>query len=697
MSDFVLEIGSEELPARFLPDQEKELLERMRAALTLAAVDFDTVEVAATPRRAMVMVRNIALTQRETEEVLTGPPAKVAFDAEGKPLPAAEGFVRTQGVDMADTFLLDTDKGKYLAVRKKSGGGKTSDILSAICPEIIAALPFPKRMRWGSGSFMYARPLRWIVALLDGAVIPFSVAGVSSGRQTYGHRVHSAGCLEVPTANDYQRIIHDEGGIILSAADRRAQIMAEAEKLAKSVDGTVIWNDALLTEVQGLTEHPVPILGNIGVKYLELPREVLLTSMETHQKCFGLEGQDGELLPFFITVLNITPPELTRVQAGWERVLTARLEDADFFWKTDLSVGLDAWAKRLDDVIFLAPLGSMGDKCRRLEKLCAWLAKKVKHPNPNEMARAGRVAKADLCSGMVGEFGSLQGIMGGIYARHNGEHQAVAQALREQYLPAGPDTPAPETLSGAILSMADKADTMMGCFGLNMIPTGAADPYALRRCALGILRIALKYEMRFDLAELFAEAQDLYSGINWKLPPDEALDKVMDFTTLRAKNYFTANKGHDVLVAEAALNAGLEDICAAAMRLEALAAFSRKPHYEQAVHTFKRLANIIAKIEGPDLACLTGGYTADLLKEEAEKHLAAKLEDIGPRFDALWREDRFAELFELLDEVRPAVDAFFDQVMVMDKDDSLRRNRLNLLQALAGRLGLLADFKALQL
>ena len=342
MSDFILEIGTEELPARFLPDQEKELRERMRAALNAAAVDFDAVETAATPRRAVVMVRNIALTQRETEEVLTGPPAKVAFDAEGKPLPAAEGFARTQGVDMADTFLLDTDKGKYLAVRKKTGGGKTADILSAVCPEIISALPFPKRMRWGTGEFMYARPLRWIVALLDDAVIPFSVAGVAAGRRTHGHRVHSAGLLEVPAAGDYHRIIRDEGKIILSAEERRNHIMAEAEKLAKSVDGTVVWNDGLLTEVQGLTEHPVPILASIGTKYLELPREVLLTSMETHQKCFGVEGQDGELLPFFITVLNITPSDLKLVQAGWERVLTARLEDADFFWKTDLTVGLDA-------------------------------------------------------------------------------------------------------------------------------------------------------------------------------------------------------------------------------------------------------------------------------------------------------------------------------------------------------------------
>ena len=697
MSDFILEIGSEELPARFLPDQEKELRQRMSAALAAAAVDFGTLEVECAPRRAMVLVRDIALTQRETEEVVTGPPAKVAFDAEGKPLPPAEGFVRTQGVSMADTFLLDTDKGKYLAVRKKTGGGKTADILAGICPELIASLPFAKRMRWGSGDFLYARPLRWLLALLDDQVIPFSLAGVTSGRHTHGHREHSAGRLEVPTAADYQRIIREEGKIILSASERRGQIMAEGNKLARTVDGAVVWKDSLLTEVQGLTEHPVPVLASIATKYLELPREVLLTSMETHQKCFGVEGQDGELLPFFITVLNITPEDLKPVRAGWERVLTARLEDANFFWKTDLSTGLDVWAKRLDDVIFLAPLGSMGDKCRRLEKLCAWLAKKVKFPHHEEMARAGRLAKADLCSGMVGEFGSLQGIMGGIYARHSSEHQTVVQALREQYLPAGPDTPAPETLAGAILSMADKADTMMGCFGLGMIPTGAADPYALRRCALGILRIALKYDMRFDLTELFAEAQDLYTGISWKLPSDEALAKVMDFTVLRAKNYFTANKGYDVLVTEAALSAGLEDICSTAMRVEALAAFSRQPNYEQAVQTFKRLANIIAKIEGADLEYLTGGYSSDLLREAAEKNLAAKLEEIGPRFDALWHEDRFSELFGLLDEVRPAVDAFFDQVMVMDKDDAVRRNRLNLLQALAGRLGLLADFKALQI
>ncbi len=697
MSDFILEIGSEEIPARFLPEQEKELHQRMQAALAAAAIGFESISVDSTPRRAAVYIQGIALAQQEVEEVVSGPPARVAFDAEGKPLPAAEGFARTQGVELGDTFLLDTDKGQYLAVRKKMGGGRTADILPAICTELISNLPFLKRMRWGSGSFSYARPLRWLLALLDDQVIPFSLAGVNSDRFTQGHRVHSAGRLEVPAAQDYRRIVADEGKIILSGAERRRHIKEEGEKLARKVDGAVVWKDSLLTEVQGLTEHPVPILANIGAKYLELPREVLLTSMETHQKCFGLEGQDAELLPYFITVLNITPPDLKAVQAGWERVLTARLEDAVFFWKTDLAAGLDEWANRLDQVIFLAPLGTMGDKCRRLEKLCAWLAKKVNYPHPDEAARAGRIAKADLVSGMVGEFGSLQGIMGSIYARHSNEHQTVVEALREQYLPAGPDTPAPQTLAGAILSMADKADTMMGCFGLNMIPTGAADPYALRRCALGILRIALKYNMRFDQTELFAEAQDLYTGINWKLPPDEALAKVMDFVSLRAKNYFNTHKGFDARIGEAALSAGLEDICAAAMRLEALDLFSREPHYEQAVQTFKRLANIIAKLDEAELKLLTGGYNPDLLQEEAEKRLAAKIEEITPRFDALWREDRFQDLFGLLNEIRPTVDAFFDQVMVMAEDAGVRRNRLNILYALASRLGMLADFKALQI
>lgn len=698
MADFILEIGSEEIPARFLPGMEEDLKKAMQATLHEHCLDFADLKVFSTPRRAVAYVGGLSEVQRESEEVVQGPPAKVAFTAEGKPTPAAEGFARNHGVAMDDLFTITTDKGEYLAARKKTGGRSAMDILAEVCPAIITNMPFPKRMRWGSSPFLYVRPLHWVVALLNDEVVPFGVANIQSGRCSVGHRVHGEARIEIPAAADYFELMAQKGAVTVSAKDRREIIRREGEKSAEAVEGKVLWNEELLTEVQGLTEHPVPIIGNISPKYLELPREVLLTSMETHQKCFGIESRDdGELLPYFLTVLNIEPKTMSLVKQGWERVLTARLEDARFFWESDLAVPFDEWLASLDNVIFLAPLGSMGNKTRRLEKLCRYIARKIGYAEVEEAARAGRLSKADLVSGMVGEFSSLQGIMGGIYALKKGESRAVSSALREQYLPAGPDSPLPASLSGAILSMADKADTLVGCFGLGMIPTGAADPYALRRCALGIIRIILEYDLRLDLVELFAEAQDLYGDVHWKLSQDEALQKLLDFVTLRAKNYFVSTLACDVVLAEAVLAAGSDDIRSAKVRLAALIDFAARPNFAQAVLTFKRAANIIRKLDKDCADKVTGAFSKGYLQEPAEKELAAKLVEIGPRFDALWKENNFAELFVLLEELQPVVNAFFDQVMVMVDDEGLRFNRLNLLKNLVDRLGALADFNALQI
>ena len=697
MADFILEIGTEEIPSRFLSGMEEALAHAWDKALHEHVLEYKSLTVCSTPRRAAVSIQGLAEIQSESEELVLGPPLRVAYTAEGKPTPAAEGFARTQGVPMSELFTEKNEKGEYLAARIRKGGRKALEILAELCPVIISGLSFPKSMRWGSGTFVYARPIHWVVALLDNKIVPFSIAGIDSGRHSWGHRVHSGGRIEISSAQEYFNVITKEGAITLSSVERVKRITEEGDRLAKAMNGKILWNSDLLTEVQGLSEHPVPIIGDIQRKYLELPRAVLLTSMETHQKCFGVEDDDGNLLPHFLTVLNIEPKHMPTVKQGWERVLTARLEDARFFWETDMAASFDDWLQALDAAIFLAPLGSMGNKTRRLEELAYFIACKANHPKPEKMKRAGRLSKADLVSGMVGEFASLQGIMGGIYAEKKGEGGWVGAALREQYMPAGPETPCPSTLCGAVLSLADKADTMAGCFGLNMIPTGAADPYALRRCALGIIRIILEFKLRVDLAEFFAEAQDLYGEIEWKLPADEALQKLLEFVSLRAKNYFVSHKNHDVVLVDAVLAAGAEDIWAANERLEALAEFSKKPQFEQAVLTFKRVSNIIRKLSPEDSARITGVYRAELLVEQADKDLAAKLEEIAPRFDALWKEDKFAELFDLLQEIRPVVDAFFDQVMVMSDDRELRENRLNLLKFLVDRLGDLADFNALHI
>lgn len=695
MSTFVFEIGTEELPARFLATLEKELAERFGLGLAEAGYAVSRLDTCATPRRSVVFVEGLDAVQPTKEELVMGPPARIAFDAAGKPTKAAEGFARTLGVDVSSLSIKQTDKGDYLVGMKKTGGVPTAEVLAALCPSVIAALPFAKRMRWGSGDFAYARPIRWLVALLDEAVVSFEIGGVQAGRVTQGHRVLGPGPFTLDRADDYAPTIAEKGAVQLKAADRRRSIVEEGDKLARAAKGRIIWVDSLLDEVQGLVECPVPLLGDIEPSFLELPREVLLTSMQSHQKSFGVEDGEGRLLPHFLTVLNIRPKDLSLVKKGWERVLRARLEDGRFFWKTDLEASFDQWLDSLDNVTFLAPLGSMGEKTRRIGALCRWLAEKV-HSDPEEAARAGRLSKADLVSAMVGEFDTLQGIMGGIYARKKGESEAVAAALAEQYLPSGPDSPVPASPLGSILSIADKADTLVGCFGLGMIPTGAADPYALRRCALGITRIMLERGYRFDVKELFEEAQKLYGDRKWKLAPHDALAKLNDFFVARVKNYFLT-QGKETLLVEAVTAVEPDKVWAVGRRLEALEAMSRKDDFPLAAQTFKRVSNIIRK-QGKDAGVeLTGQWDRDLLQEPAEKALAEQMEAVFADFENAWAVDNFEALFSMLAVVRPAVDELFDKVMVICEDMDLRANRLNMLKALTLRMDRLADFSALQL
>ncbi|MGE4298574.1 MAG: glycine--tRNA ligase subunit beta [Desulfovibrionaceae bacterium] len=695
MSNFVLEIGTEELPARFLAGLESELAAAFGAALAEAKLGCGGVRTLSTPRRLAIMIHGLDAVQPEAEEEVSGPPVRVAFDAEGKPTKAAQGFAKTQGVDLADAYTVKTDKGEYLAVRRKTGGARTIDLLPALCERIVAGLNFPKKMRWGSRDFGFGRPVRWFLALLDAEVVPFTVADTPSGRATCGHRVMGAGPFEVDHADSYLAVLADKAKVVGTSAARKAIVTSQADELAAAAGGKVVWKDSLLDEVSGLVEYPRVILGKFDPSYLEVPREALLTCMESHQKSFGVEGADGTLLPHFVSTLNLEPKDLSVVTKGWERVLKARLEDARFFWKADLACEFDAWLAELDKVIFLAALGTVGDKSRRMEALCRWLAERVDPAMADDAARAGRLAKADLVSGMVGEFDELQGIMGGIYARRKGESGVTADAIYSHYLPTGPDSPVPATLAGALVSMADKADTLIGCFGLGMIPTGANDPYALRRCALGISRIIMEKGLRIDLGAFLKAAQDAYAGQRWKLDPADALAKAEEFVGLRLKNLFMS-QGYETVIVDAALGAGIADVWALRARVEALAAFRKEADFQQAVLTFKRAANIIRKQGGEAGGTLTGAFDAALLQEDAEKALAGELGAMAPRFDALWAEDDFAALLGLLRELRPHVDAFFDNVMVMCDDAVLRGNRLNLLMALVSRLGRLADFGALQ-
>ncbi len=702
MPEFILEIGTEEMPARFVPKLAAELKAVLVKLLGEAMVENNGVETYATPRRIIAHVVDIATEQRKEEETVTGPPTRIAYDADGNLTKAGSGFAKTQGVAEDTLFALTSDKGEYLAAKKVVGGGKTIDILPGICLKSIESLSFPKKMRWGGYDFTFGRPIRWLLALLDEEVVEISVENMTSGRETRGHRVMGPGPFSVSSAKEYFSVVQNDGKIVIDPEERKKTIVSEGNRLAKELGGEIVWVDGLLDEVANLVEFPKPLIGDIDPLYLELPREVLLTSMQSHQKSFGVQGPDGKLLPHFLTTLNLEPKAVALVKKGWERVLKARLEDARFFWEADCKVDFKVWLEKLEHVVFLGPLGTVGDKSRRMETLCGKLAEilgESKSILPGEIekyARAGRLAKADLVSEMVIEFDSLQGKMGGIYAERANKGAIVARGIYEQYLPAGPDSPVPASLSGALVSMADKADTMAGCFGLGKIPTGANDPYALRRCALGIARIIMEHDLALDLKEFLQSAQKAYAeDIKWKVGQDEALEKLLDFFAQRLRALFTG-QGFETRVVDAAIGAGFNDIRTLKARLEALSSFSKEADFEQAVLTFKRAANIIRKQGDEAGQPLTGCYEPDLFENEHETAFGSRLEEMAPRFDDLWENGDFAGLLALLRELRPSVDGFFDNVMVMCDDLNIRLNRLNLLKALVDRLGRLADFNALQ-
>ena len=696
MPHFLFEIGFEEMPARFLAGLTEEARALFTEGLTQAKLACGTVAAFATPRRLVVSIPELADGAPREEEVVTGPPERVGFDAAGKPTPAASGFARGQGKDVADVFVMETEKGRYLALRRTVGGETAMELLPAVCLDVVKKLSFPKRMRWGAREFAFGRPVHWFLALLDEAVVPFTLDDIASGRETRGHRIMGPGPFAVPAARDYFAIIRDQGKVVLDARERESIVRSQAEKLAAEAGGTAVINPSLLVEVTGLTEHPVVMLGRFDPKFLDVPREVLITSMETHQKSFAVEDGKGGLLPVFLTTLGLVPGDLELVRRGWQRVLTARLEDARFFWEADLGTDLETWQKKLESVVFLAGLGSVRDKARRLERLCGLVAELAGKPEIMlEASQAGGLSKVDLVSDMVGEFAELQGVMGGIYTRRKGQSEAVSRAVGEQYLPAGPDSPVPATLAGAILSIADKADTLAGCFGQDMAPTGAADPYALRRAALGICRIVIEHGLRVNLMELLQAAIDGYGEVKFKVDRTRILAKLLDFFGQRLRAYFTG-RGFDTLVVEAAVGADFTDIAALSERVAALAVFAAKPDFGQAVLTFKRAANIIRKQGVGAGVPLSGAIKPELLEEQAEKDLAAACETVFPRYDALFTAGDYAAVLDVLYELRPSVDAFFDNVMVICDAMDVRLNRLNLLKSLVDRLGRVADFAALQ-
>ena len=577
--------------------------------------------------------------------------------------------------------------GEYLCIVKEEAGLPSKTLLEKMLPDFIARIPFPKSMRWGSQSVTFARPIHSMVALLGKEVLDFAYGDVRSGNRSLGHRFMSPTWLPVTDYESHRENLKKHF-VIVDLEERKRLIREGIQTAAGTVGGRILEDDELLDEVTQLVEYPQPLVGEFEEKYLDLPPELLITVIKKHQRYFAVTDGKGDLLRYFVTVANTVPRDFKLVAAGNARVVRARLEDARFYYEEDQKVRLEDRAAQLQAVVFHSKLGTSWEKMERFTALARWLGERVAPDHLHALLRAAYLCKADLVTGMVGEFPELQGVMGRAYARLQSEPEDVAQAIYEHYLPIRAGGPIPERIEGALLSIADKMDTIMGCFGVGLLPTGTADPFALRRQTLGIIRIVLEKPLKLSLSELIDHAlQQLASKMT---ESREAVKQgVMEFFHGRLSHLLVSQEGYTPDVVDAALTVGIDDLVDAVARIKALAAFRSRADFESVAGAFKRVANIIKEPEKMSV-------NADLFQSAVEQSLYAAVSDaekvVGTHLD---RAD-YAAALEAVAQLRGFIDGFFDSVLVMDKDEAIRRNRLALLTKIHELFSRLADFRKIQ-
>jgi glycyl-tRNA synthetase beta chain len=681
-AELFLEIGTEEIPAGFLRPAMNDLERLLRKELDAARIACGEMRAFATPRRLAIAVQGVARTQQRQELTVAGPSVKVAFDADGKPTRAAEGFARANGVGVEELSRMTTDKGEYLYLSKVEEGRPTADLLPELLPRVIAAIPFRKSMRWKDLDIRFARPMHWIVALYDGLVVPFGYGNLQAGNQSYGHRFMGPGPFPVSGLQNWMEETRRHF-VMVDPAERRDLIAREIERVAHAAGGELNTDPELLDEVAFLVEDPTPLCGSFEEKYLELPRELLITSMREHQRYFTLVGKDGKLLPRFITISNTRPEDPSVVVKGNERVLRARLSDAMFFWQEDRKVKLETRLDALKNVVYQQKLGTSYEKVMRFKELAVGLADQLDPAVKNLTERAALLAKCDLETGMVYEFPELQGVMGREYARLEGEDERVALAIHEHYLPVAAGGELPSDNVGAFVSIADKIDTICGCFGVGLIPTGTADPYALRRSAIGILNIILDRGYRLSLPQLVHKSVTLLAA-KLTRPAAEVEKDVVEFIRLRLVNML-ASQDLPADVVDAVLAAAFDDVVDAVARVTALAELKGREDFEPLAVAFKRVVNIIK-----------GGVTtpvdAALFEADCEGALQRALQKAAGEVAKQVAAGDYPAALRTIAALRGPVDAFFDGVMVMAKDEMVRENRLALLTGVARLFEGIADF-----
>ena len=682
LKELLLEIGTEEIPSVYLNPAIGKIEELTKKLFAENRVSHGQIKVFGSPRRLILFVENLSDRQESITSKVIGPPKRVSFNEKGLPTQAAVGFAKNQGIRVEDLNVEKTEKGEYLCAVKEEKGEATKKILPDILPKLIFSIPFPKHMRWGDGNVKFVRPVHWILCLYNGDVVKFEFDSVKSGNKSFGHRFLSPKTFTVKDFASYGKKTK-ENYIIFNQEDRRETILKEANKLAKKAGGSLYEDANLLEAVTHLVEYPCPILGEFGKEYLELPKEVLISVMKKHQRYFSIVNSNGSLLPNFIAISNNKVKNPAVMKAGYERVLKARFSDARFFYEEDKKKPLKEYIEKLKSVVFQEKLGTYYEKVERIVKLACYIADKIA-PDSKEISERGAfLCKADLVTQMVYEFPDLQGIMGREYARLSGEKQEVADAIYELYLPRFAGDKLPDSRAGDIVSIADKIDTIIGCFGVGLIPTGSEDPYALRRQTLAIANIILGKSYQISVSDLIDRAMDI-AGQKIERGRGEVKNEVIDFFKSRLKNQLVSD-GFSYDVVDAVFSARFNDILDAVNKVKALSELKTLEYFSPLAIAFKRAANIIKenKYGSPDPA---------LLKEDAEKELYDSFNSIKSDVEKLVEEKMYLDAMKKIAEIRGSVDKFFDKVMVMVEDKSLRENRLNLLSNISKLYGELADF-----
>jgi glycyl-tRNA synthetase beta chain len=688
MNDLLIEIGTEELPARFIENSKEAFKSLIEESLIARRISFEKIEVFGTPRRIVAYVTNLSGKQEEILTLKYGPPTDIAYDQTGNPLKPAIGFAKSQGVSVDELIRVERDGIEVVAYEKKEGGRKTEEILPEILKETIQKIPFPKRMRWGYETFEFARPIKWLLVLYGEKVIHVKIADVISGNVSFGHRFLKQGPILINNPREYFSKLKD-AYVIVDDKERKRLIVDGINRIERESNAKALYDESLLNEILYITEYPYGLKGKFHNSYLKLPVPVLINVMRSHQRYIPLGHEDGTLEPSFIFFANTLPKDERVIIRGNEKVLKARLDDASFYFEEDKKIDLFSLYEKLASLMYHEKIGTMKEKVERVEKIADYVARVLDIQQPDKVKRASKLLKVDLLTHMVGEFPELQGKMGRIYAELKGEDKEVSSAIEEHYYPTSTEGKLPETRLGTIMSISDKIDTLVSFFSCGISPTGNLDPYGLRRCAIGLVRILVEKGINLSLQELISIGYKEGEKIRNRLPLDDVKYELTDFVVTRFK-YLMIDRGYDQDLVESVIPWASLDLYDAYMRLLTLNEIRSVPDFEKLIVGFKRVFNITKKMEG------TYEVKKELFQKKEEEILHSVYEIKKDPYLLLMKERRYRDALSSLIEFKDPIDRFFEKVYVMVEEESVRNNRLALLKNIKDMFLLFCDFQKIK-